>query len=205
MASHYSRFENLLVTRGAASRTVTTAQGVHDAESPHVYAGQELTIGTTFIMAAPPAYDPADRHEERVITRIADHVYAGLEYVPGTAKVELVRSGVVTGLVRTVQDVVPELGDGTVSVTAPEGGWHVYSTSKNGSHYDSQTVNFTAKYRVPDNVPDGTRYPTGITFEVDGHEGSVGWPRLDWDVVVGAPPDPTSTGSADLTFGSSSG
>ncbi|WP_137872246.1 hypothetical protein [Rhodococcus sp. Q] len=164
-----------------------------------------MTIGTTFLMEAPPAYDPADRHEERVITRITDHAYAGLEYVPGTATVELVRSGVVTGLVRTVQDVVPEFGDGTVSVTAPEGGWHVYSSQKNGWHYESQTVNFTAKYRVPDNVPDGTRYPTGITFGVDGHEGSVGWPDLDWDVVVGAPPDPTSTGSADLSFGSSGG
>lgn len=191
-------FENLRVDRAAPSRTVTTAQGVLDAESPHVYAGQELTIGTTFVIEAPPAYDPSDRHEERVITRITDHVYAGLEYVPGTATVALVRDGV-TGAGGTVQDVVPELGDGTVSVTAPEGGWHVYSTSKNGAHYERQMVSFTATYRVPDNVPDGTRYPTGITFGVDGHEGSVGWPDLDWDVVVGPPPDPTPV---DL-FGSS--
>lgn len=182
------RFENVLVSRYAPSRSLTP-QSPMGEDSPYVYAGQELRINTLFEIVTPDVTYPGDRHEERVITRITDHVYAGLEYVPGTATVAVVRGGG-TGAGRTVQDVVPELGDGTVSVTAPEGGWHVY-TSKNGASYSSQGVSFTATYRVPDNVPDGTRYPTGITFGVDGHGGSVGWPDLDWDVVVGPPPADT--------------
>ncbi|AQA21176.1 hypothetical protein BTZ20_5453 [Rhodococcus sp. MTM3W5.2] len=111
--------------------------------------GETITITNEFQVNEGP---------DRLLTRITDHGPDGLEYVPGSAKVRIQH-----GFTNPVEDVpvTPELGPGTVTVSAAPGtGWTMPA--------DDTRVLFSATYRVPDLAQDGSRPASGVTFDVAG-------------------------------------
>lgn len=150
--------------------------------SAYVQAGQEIRFQTMVRVR---------EGAERVLTRITSHGPAGFEYVPGSAQLSVYGpEGTPPG------SVTQEIGPGTVSVAAPEDGWLLTPTGG--------TINLFVTYRAPQKIPTGTEFRTGVTFDVAGHEGSVGWPDMG-KVTIVADPDPFGLGSLADPFGSSGG
>ncbi|MFG1785222.1 hypothetical protein ACGFIU_22525 [Rhodococcus oryzae] len=145
----------------------------------YVRPGETITITNEFEVNEGP---------DRLVTRITDHGPDGLEYVPGSAKVRIQH-----GFTYPMEDVpvTPELGPGTVTVSAAPGtGWTMTS--------DDTRVLFSATYRVPDLAQDGSRPASGVTFDVAGQEQSTEWNPSGLPIVVGERPDPSAgSGSAD--------
>ncbi|WP_345342521.1 hypothetical protein [Rhodococcus olei] len=92
--------------------------------------------------------------------------------------------------------VAPEVGPGTVTVSAaPGAGWPV---ALHGTR-----VLFSATYRVPDSAQDGSVLANGVTFDVAGQEQSTEWNPSGLPLVVGSRPTPGGGGSGSADFFSS--
>ncbi|WP_027503570.1 hypothetical protein [Rhodococcus sp. UNC363MFTsu5.1] len=128
---------------------------------------------------------------ERLFTRITDHGPDGFTYVPGSATLRIVRADYTSELI----PIAPSVGSGTVSVVAPGAGWSIPSRG---------SIIFSAEYRAPLNAPNGTESDSGVTFDVAGHEGSLGWDRMGLNFIIGSPPvlPEPGRGSSELGFGS---
>ncbi|SDE53550.1 hypothetical protein [Rhodococcus tukisamuensis] len=167
-------FENIDVLKGAAGQPGTTL---------YVAPGEEFTIHNSFRV---------QDGDERILTRITDHAPAGLEYVPGSAKLAIVGGDPnVPYLSYEVIPTTPEVGSGTVSVVAPGAGWSVAPGAGHG------WIEFRVTYRVPQSAQIGAVFDTGVTFDVAGHEGGLGWNPIGLSVAIAA-----GSGSSD-GFGSS--
>lgn len=169
-------FENIDVLKGAAGQPGTTL---------YVAPGEEFTIHNTFRV---------QDGDERFLTRITDHAPAGLEYVPGGTELAIVGGNPNVPYVSyELIPTTPEVGSGTVSVVAPGAGWSVAPGAGHG------WIDFRVTYRVPKSAQIGAVFNSGVTFDVAGHEGSLGWNPIGLKVAVAY-----GSGSSD-GFGSSAG
>ncbi|MFG1783927.1 hypothetical protein ACGFIU_15940 [Rhodococcus oryzae] len=146
----------------------------------YIPAGGEITISNSFNMVDGP---------EQRLTRITDHGPAGFEYVPGSAKVRADGTEAVPATL--------EVGDGSVSVTAPGAGWLL--APGDPALPNPARVSFSVTYRAPQSAPTGVLFDfgsldagsdTGVTFDVAGHEGSLGWNTMGLRVIIGTESDP---------------
>ncbi|MFD1812655.1 hypothetical protein [Rhodococcus gannanensis] len=122
--------------------------------------------------------------DDRILTRVTDHVPAGFEFVGATLAI---RGG---DLSYQLIPVTPEVGAGVVTVVASGAGWSVPSTAG--------WLEFVVTYRVPQTAPYGAVYDTGTSFDLAGGDDSVNWNPSGLQVRI--TPD---FGSVD--FGSSLG
>ncbi|MFC9789417.1 hypothetical protein [Rhodococcus sp. NPDC127528] len=170
----YRTAENVTVTKYASH----FADGV--VNPWYVPAGDVETIHNRFTVA---------EGHERLLTRITDHGPAGFTYVPGSATI---RIGYADNTSQS-ERITPEVGPGTVSVAAPGAGWSVPL----GGY-----VIFSVEYRAPLTAPSGTMSGSGVTFDVAGHEGSLGWNPMGLNFIIGSRPVAPKPGSSELGFGS---